>query len=485
MNTIYGRQQEIKKLETIYSSQHAEFLAIYGRRRVGKTYLIHEFFKKKGLYFELTGIKDATINVQLNNFTIEFSDLFFKGVKQPVPADWFEAFTQLRYQIENIKHDEKIILFFDELPWLVSPKSNFLQALDHFWNRYMSRDKRIILIICGSAASWMIKNVINNKGGLYGRISREIRLIPFELSEVEEYLKTRDIKLERKQVLEIYMAIGGVAKYLTYIERGRSSAQIINDICFSGSGGLHKEFNKLYASLFNKHENHIKIIKELSKNRSGLTKGELLKKTGLKSGGTSSNIFNELVESNFIIYIPPFGKARNSGKYRLIDEYSLFFLTWIEKAPDIGIRGVEKNYWLKKYSSRSWNTWSGFAFESICLKHIEKIKRALGIAGVSTNESCWYLKPDKNSSEKGAQIDLVIDRADNCINLCEIKFHNSLFKADRKFVEAQMNKIERFRNSSKTKKAIFTTLITTYGAEENSYYNEIVDNQLTMNDLFL
>ncbi len=485
MNTIFGRHREIKVLETLCNSQISEFLAIYGRRRVGKTYLINEFFKNRGIYFELTGIKDANVHIQLNNFTIEFSDLFYKGIKQPVPSDWFEAFTQLRYQIESIKSNKKIILFFDEMPWLATPRSNFLQALDHFWNRYMSRDKRIILIICGSAASWMIKNVINNKGGLYGRISREIRLIPFELLEVEEYLKTRDIKLERKQILEIYMAIGGVAKYLSYIERGKSSAQIINDVCFTGSGGLHKEFNKLYASLFNKHENHIKIIRELSKSRYGLTKDELLKKTGLKSGGTSSNIFTELEESNFIVYIPSFGKAKTNGKYRLIDEYSLFYLTWIEKAPDISMGGVEKDYWLKKYSSNSWSAWAGYSFESICLKHIEKIKKTLGISGVSTRESCWFLKHGRNSSEQGAQIDLVIDRADNCINLCEIKFHNSKFKPDRKFVKTQMNKIEQFRNSTKTKKTLFTTLITTYGAEENSYYNEIIDNQLTMNDLFL
>ncbi len=485
MNTIYGRHQEKKILETICNSQQAEFLAIYGRRRVGKTFLTNEFLKNKGIYFELTGIKNASINVQLNNFTVEFSDLFFDGIKQPVPANWFDALTQLRYQIENIESDENIILFFDELPWLVTPRSNFLQALDHFWNRYMSRDKRVVLIICGSAASWMIKNVINSKGGLHGRLTREIRLVPFELFEVEEYLRSRDIKLERKQILEIYMAIGGIAKYLTYIERGKSSAQIIHDLCFSGSGGLHKEFNKLYASLFNKHENHIKIIRELAKNRSGLTKNELLEKTGMQSGGTSSNIITELEESNFITYITPFGKTMKGGKYRLIDEYSLFYLTWIEKTPNIGIKGVEKDYWLKKYSLRSWNIWAGYAFESICLKHIEKIKKALGISGISTRESCWFLKSEKNSSKQGAQIDLVIDRADNCINLCEIKFHKSTFKADRKFVETQMNKIDRFRENTKTRKSLFTTLITTYGAEENSFYNEIVDSQLTMKDLFL
>jgi hypothetical protein len=483
LNTISGRQKEIKILESIIQSQCPEFLAIYGRRRVGKTFLISEFFKNKGIYFELTGIKDASVKVQLNNFTIEYSDLFFKGKKQSVPSDWFEAFTQLRYQIEQIKTQNKIIIFLDELPWLASPKSNFLQALDHFWNRYMSRDHRIILIICGSAASWMIKNVINNKAGLHGRLTREIRLMPFDLSEVETYCKARDIYLDRKQLLEIYMAIGGVAKYLTYIERGKSSAQIINESCFSGNGGLYKEFNKLYASLFNQYEQHIKIIKALAKNRSGLTKNELLKRTGMTSGGTTTKIFNELEESSFIVYMKSFNKAKYSGKYRLTDEYSLFYLTWIEDIQNISIGGVDKDYWIKKYNSKAWTSWSAYAFESICLKHIENIKRALGISGVSTIESCWFVK-SQNETDQGFQIDLVIDRADQCINLCEIKFYSTVFKANKKFVEDQMNKKEQFKHYTKTRKAIFITLITTYGAEKNQYYQQIVDNQLTMDDLF-
>jgi len=483
LNTISGRHKEIKILESIIQSQHPEFLAIYGRRRVGKTFLISEFFKNKGIYFELTGIKDASVKVQLNNFTIEYSDLFYMGRKQPIPSDWFEAFTLLRYQIEQIETQHKIILFLDELPWLAGPKSHFLQALDHFWNRYMSRDHRIILIICGSAASWMIKNVINNKAGLHGRLTREIRLMPFDLSEVEAYCKAKDIDLERKQLLEIYMAIGGVAKYLTYIERGKSSAQIINDSCFCGSGGLYKEFNKLYASLFNHYEQHIKIIKTLAKNRSGLTKNELLNKTGMKSGGTTTKIFNELEESSFIVYTKSFNKPKNSGKYRLTDEYSLFYLTWIENIQNISIRGVEKDYWIKKYNSKAWISWSAYAFESICLKHIENIKQALGISGVSTIESCWFVK-SQNKPESGVQIDLVIDRADHCINLCEIKFYSSVFKANKKFVEDQTNKKKLFQNYTKTKKALFITLITTYGAEENRYYQQIVDNQLTMDDLF-
>ena len=483
MNKILGRQREVKILESIYQSQHPEFLAIYGRRRVGKTFLISEFFKNKGIYFELTGIKDASMNVQLNNFTAEYSDLFFKGIKQAVPSDWFDALTQLRYQIEKIESRDKIILFLDELPWLASPKSNFLQALDHFWNRYMSRDNRIILVICGSAASWMIKHVIYNKGGLHGRLTREIKLIPFDLSEVERYCQAKDIHLDRKQILEIYMVMGGVAKYLTYIERGKSSAQIINDSCFSGSGGLYKEFNKLYASLFNNHEQHVKIIKALAKNRSGLTKNELLKKTGMTSGGTTSKIFNELEESSFIVYMKSFNKGKNNGRYRLIDEYSLFYLTWIKDIQNLSIRGVEKDFWIKKFNSRAWTSWSAYAFESICLKHIEQIKQALGISGVSTRESCWFIQ-GQSDSELGAQIDLVIDRDDNCINLCEIKFHNSKFRANKKFVADQFRKKELFRSFTKTRKTLFLTLITTYGAEENQYYHQIVDNQLTMNDLF-
>lgn len=483
MGRIIGRHHELRILEEIYGSNEAELLAIYGRRRVGKTYLISEFFKDKGVYFELTGTKDAKMHEQLINFAAELSRVFYQGIRSPSPANWTEALNQLRYEIEKVKSDEKIILFFDELPWLASQRSGFLQALEHFWNRYMSRNKNVIIIICGSAASWMIDNVIHNKGGLHGRVTKRIRLLPFSLSETEEFLGARNIDLDRKQLIEIYMAVGGVAQYLKYIERGKSATQVINDLCFTPNGPLFDEFDILYRSLFDNYESHVNIIKALSKSLSGLSKDELLDKVGLKSGGTSSKIIDELVKSGFIAYIPAFGKKKTGGKYRLIDEYSLFYLVWIVEVSKTVLEGKDKDYWIKKQTARAWTAWSGYVFESICLKHVAKIKAALGLSGISTKESGWSCIP-KNKKESGTQIDLVIDRADRSVNLCEIKYSNSEFTIDKEYAKKLGNKKHVFRENTGTKKTLFTTMVTTYGTKKNQHYNSIVDNQLTMDDLF-
>lgn len=479
-NEIIGREEELKILQAVYESNEPEFLAVYGRRRIGKTYLISEFFKNKGVYFEITGMKEGTKAENLFQFAYEFSRQFYDISP---PKSWAKAFNLLNDAIEKVEKGKKIILFFDEIPWLASPRSKFLNALEHFWNRYLSRNKNVILIICGSAASWVIKNIINNKGGLHGRVTRKMRLLPFTLSDAEKYLLSRNIDLERKQIIDIYMTIGGVPKYLSYIKKGRSAAQIVNDLCFSTHGGLYNEFENLYKSLFKNYEHHIAIVKSLAKYVEGLTKDELLKAVKLASGGTSSAIMRELVEAGFIIYIPSF-KKKIGGVYRLIDEYSLFYLTWIAESLKIGLENVDSEYWLKKYGTAKWNSWSGCAFETICLKHIQKIKHALGISGISTNETGWRYLPKKGADLSGAQIDLVIDRADKCINLCEMKYIDSEFVIDKPYLEKLKNKKNIFREQTGTKKTLFTTLITTYGVKKNAHYLSVIDNQITMNALF-
>ncbi|MBB72126.1 MAG: ATPase [Legionellales bacterium] len=476
MSILYERQYEQKELEALCHSAEAEFLAIYGRRRVGKTFLVSEYFSDKGIYFEVTGIHKGALSAQLDNFAIVFSDVFYRGKDKPQLSSWYDAFTLLRQQIETVPKQEKVILFFDELPWLAASKSEFLPALEHCWNRYLSRMSNVILIVCGSAASWMIDNIINNKGGLHGRLSKEMHLFPFNLSETENFLKARHIGLPRKDILEIYMAMGGVAKYLTQAKPGRSAAQIINDVCFSRNGYLFKEFEKLYASLFDNHEKHIDIVKQLATKRKGLTRKALLDKTGLTSGGTSSRILRELEASGFIMKVPSYDGRASNNLYRLSDEYSLFYLDWIEAAPDTSLQTIESDYWLKQRTSRRWSAWSGYVFEDICLKHADKIKAALGISGVSTTVSTW--QNDK------AQIDLVIERADNCINLCEIKFYNDEFIVDKDYADKLQQKKRHFQQATKTKKALFTTLITPYGVRQNQHYLESVQSQLTVDDLF-
>lgn len=485
MEKLIGRKEEKVILERLYRSKKAEFLAIYGRRRIGKTFLVYNFFKDLGVYFEITGSKDATKQEQIADFHREFIALFRSEANYPLPKNWSDAFHQLHQALKEINSSQKIILFFDELPWLASPKSGFLRALEYFWNRHFSRMPNVLLIICGSAAAWMIKKVINNKGGLHGRLSAEIRLQPFSLTETEEFFKSKEINLTRKQIIEVYMATGGVAKYLSQVERGKSSSQIINSLCFMPQAPLLREFHKLYDSLFNDAQKHVKIVRELANKRHGMTQQELFRATEMPPGGRSVEILDELEESGFIISTQEFGKEVRERKYRLIDEYTLFYLTWIDDIKQNVLQGTEKDYWGKIQQSPTWHSWAGYAFENICLKHIVKIKEALEIGGVSSRQWHWQRRGSKNSdTDEGAEIDLVLDRADQCINLCEMKFYNNIYTLKKHDVEVINKKKRIFLEDTGSRKAIFVTLITSYGAKETDHYLECVDNQLTLDNLF-
>jgi hypothetical protein len=484
MNEIIGREKEKGTLKKILTSKEAAFIAVYGRRRIGKTFLIRNFFKDKGLFFHLTGIQDASLDMQLGNFAIEFSDHFCKGKEVKRPSDWMTAFQMLRKEIEKVPKENKVVMFFDELPWLATPRSMLLQALDHLWNRYLSNMPNVILVVCGSSASWMIDHVVHHKGGLHGRITQEIRLLPFNLKETEQFLQAKEIRLDRKQILEVYMCLGGVAKYLSYLERGKSAAQMIGELCFTYNAPLIAEFHKLYKSLFQHHECHLEIIRVLAKKRFGFTYKELVDQTTLSSGGSLTSRLEELKQSGFILEVPQFGKGVKNNRFLLIDEYSLFFLTWCQgvSALDLQTRGAD--FWLKQRNSQEWKSWTGFSYEVICLKHIENLKGKLGLSAVNTSTSRWRYIPEKDSPKKGAEIDLVIDRKDQCINLCEIKFYDDLFSLDQSGSEKLKYKRSCFERETGTKKATFSTLITTYGAKHNEHYLSSIDQELTMDDLF-
>ncbi|MDB2613583.1 ATP-binding protein [Chlamydiales bacterium] len=483
MDIFFGRDKEKKILEKNFNSDKAEFIAIYGRRRVGKTYLITEFFKNKGVYFEITGSKKASLSEQIRNFCREFNSFFGNEETKTSIKDWGDAFYLLKDAISKIPSDQKVILFFDELPWLASPKSGFLRALDYFWNRHASRMKNVKLIVCGSAAAWMIRKVIRDKGGLHNRLSAQIRLEPFSLSEVEELLRSEGVHFDRKQLITLYMSIGGIPKYLNFVEPGKSVSQILNEVCFNPNGYLFQEFHKLYESLFDKSENHIRVIRTLSDKRYGLLHTDLIRESGLTLGGGSTRILEELEECGFIMSFPELGKIKRERHWRLIDEYSLFYLNWVEGMRSAILRGSDPEYWIKQQKTGKWQAWAGYSFENICLKHVFQIKKSLGLGGISTVEAQWSYRGKEK--EMGAQIDLVIDRADNCINLCEIKFSNDIYVLKKQDKEDLERKVKVFRNQTKTKKTLFTTMITPYGVRENEYYIGTVQQQLTMDDLFI
>lgn len=489
MGVIIGRRKEQTIFAKAFESQESSFIAVYGRRRIGKTYLVKNYFEQKGLFFQLAGIQEATLEIQLQNFAIEFSDHFNKGKVVPRPKDWFSAFQSLRKEIEKIPKTTKVILFFDELPWLSTPRSRFLQALEHLWNRYLSSMPNVILIVCGSAASWMIDNIIHHKGGLHGRVTLEIRLLPFSLSETEEFMNAKGIHLDRKQLIELYMCLGGVAKYLSYLEKGKSVAQLIGELCFTYNAPLIAEFHKLYRSLFNQYEDHEQIVSVLAKVHSGLSYQEIAKATRISAGGTLSQRLEDLKQSGFIAEVPLFGKSKKDYLYLLIDEYSLFYLTWNAGVSSLDLQEKGPDYWMKQRNTQAWKIWTGLAFERLCLKHIEGIKSALGLSGVHTQTSTWKYSAPKSQTaipeNAGCEIDMLIDRADACINLCEMKYYSDEFEIDKEYAQKLRQKKECFERITQTKKSTFITLITSYGVKHNAHFLAHVDQEITMDALFL
>lgn len=474
--TIIGREAEITILDRLLQSREPELLAIYGRRRVGKTFLIKTYYKPY-LVFSCSGQFNGKTGEQLINFT-EQLNTFFPKRKAPAAATWQEAFQQLRQCLDSVKKSrKKKVIFFDELPWLDNHKSGFLSSFSYFWNMYASRREDLLVVICGSAASWIINKVVNNKGGLHNRITQRIRLLPFTLKETENYLHHRNIKPDRYQLVQLYMTIGGVPAYLNAVERGKSAAQNIGNMCFSKDGALANEFNNLYQALFNRPERHLQVIQALSKKNKGLTRAEILSTGKLLTGGGITEVLNELTESGFIDKIYPYGKKERDSLYRLTDEFSLFYFKFMQHQ-----KGNEKGQWLSKQSTQTYTSWCGYAFENICLKHIPQLKRALQIGGVQSTEASW-IKTGKTGSH-GAQIDLLIDRADRCISICEMKFSRSDFVIEKKYAAELANKLKTFRDSTGTRKTLFLTMITAYGVKKNSYYTNLVDSEVMLNDLF-
>jgi len=408
----------------------------------------------------------------LANFNYAFAK--FNPTQEKRAEDWLEAFEQLTAYLSN-KKAEKRIIFIDELPWLDTPSSGFLPALEHFWNGWASTQSNLVLIVCGSAASWMIGKLLNNKGGLHNRVTHRINLQPFTLSECEEYFKLRNAAFDRYQILQLYMAMGGIPFYLEQVDKAKSAAQNIDTLCFTPTGLLQNEFNNLYASLFKNAEKHIAVIEALSTKLKGITREELLKISGLPNGGGTTRIIKELEASNFIRRYIPFGKKERNSLYQLADFYSFFYLRFIKNTSP-----SDENYWINSLDSPAHRAWSGYAFEQVCLAHILMIKKGLGISGIQTNTSSWIGK----SGDQSAQIDLLIDRRDQVINICEMKFSMSPFNISKKYAEDIRNKIGVFKADSGTKKSLYFTMITPFGLLQNSYANSLVQNSLTMDVLF-
>lgn len=467
MKKIIGREIEKEKLGESLKSHRSELIAVYGRRRVGKTYLIREFYSKE-IIFSFTGLKNGRRSDQIENFMIELGEVTNEFVDEK-PQNWLQAFNILRHYLKKIKETKKKkVIFIDEFPWVDTMRSGFLSAFENFWNVYCTTRRDLIVVVCGSAASYMIKKIILNRGGLHNRITRKIKLEPFKLAEVQKFLLYKGINLPKIEILKIYMSLGGIAEYLEHVQPGDSSVTAIDRICFQQGAQLENEFDEVFKSLYEEGSYHEQIINSLAKGpKCGMTREEILESQGLSSGGQFTKSLNELIESGFIEQYKSYHSKRKSILYRIYDEFCLFHLQFI--APYRG------NRWTRLYTKNEYTVWSGYSFEMICYKHIENIKIALRCDQINSSNYSW--------NNKNAQVDLVIDRDDNVINLCEMKFYNNICNIDADYAANLRNKEAEFINEKGTRKGINTVMITTWGIS-GKHATGLVTQSLTLDCLF-
>lgn len=485
-NIFVGREKEISTLRDALHSTQAEFIAVYGRRRVGKTFLIKQFFAEEEFFFEQTGLHKGFLKEQLNLFSESLGKAFYQGAKMSMPKNWMEAFKQLSSAMNGIPKDKRIVLFFDELPWLSTPRSGFLKALEHYWNTDWCYRQKLILIVCGSAASWMIEKLIYAKGGLHNRITVTIPLRPFTLKEAAHYLSSLDKNISQQQILQLYMVTGGVAHYLRAVKKGLSATQNINKLCFEHGGLLLDEFEKLFRSLYEDATAYIKIIRVIAKNTGGISREKLISSLRkISSGGTLNHKIKSLEEAGFISTFIPLGHTKRGVYYRVIDEYVLFYLAWIEpfRKNTRGEAPADGHYWSNQIHTPTYYAWAGYAFEAVCFKHIEPIKKALGLDRISCGYGDWRYVP-VNAQDRGAQIDLLFDRDDDCITLCEIKNTDRPFSVTKEYARTLENKKQIYITQTRTRKQIIMALISNKGAIENDHYKKIFSFCVTAKDLF-
>ncbi|MDO4165747.1 MAG: ATP-binding protein [Bacteroides sp.] len=478
---LIGRATELAALKRCFDSDRSEFIAVYGRRRVGKTFLIRKAAEDKFTFF-ITGVYQATKSEQLTNFAIALQKCS-QAERLSIPRNWILAFYDLARYIEQLPQGRKLI-FIDELPWMDTAKSGFIAALENFWNSWAVLRNDIKLIVCGSATSWMISNLIRNKGGLHNRLTYHLVLNPFTLGECEEFFKTLGFAYTRKQIAECYMAMGGIPYYMSMLDRSKSLAQNIDRLFFEDNAPLREEFNDLYRALFKNASPHIAVVTALATKGKGMTRQELLDTTKLTNNGAFSTVLEELEHCGFIRLYQPFGSARlnddkrlrNDTLFQLQDFYTLFYFHFVR-----GNRYGDEHFWSASLNSPLHHTWIGLSFEMLCLSHLKQIKQALGISGVQTLACSW--RSTKSTTEKGAQIDLLIDRKDDTINVCEMKYSKDTFEIDKEYEEKLQNKLNAFVRETATKKSLLLTMITTYGVKPNAH-SGIVQSEIVLDDLF-
>lgn len=470
---VTGRNKEMKILEETLNDDRSHFVAVYGRRRIGKTYLIRETFKNR-FTFQHAGLSKGTLEDQLFAFESSIKDSGLVPVRKS--KNWLEAFEYLKDVVRNSPEKKKII-FIDELSWMDTQNSDLIVALEHFWNGWASARDDIVLIVCASASSWILSKVIHDKGGLYNRLTEQIHLDTFTLSECEEYIKEKGLVFNRSQIMQYYMIFGGVPYYWSFLKKGQSMAQNIDRILFENDAPLKDEFKYLYASIFRNPQVHIRIIETLATKKVGMTREEIIDNSGITNSGDLTKKLEELESCGFIRKYNSFGMKKKNAVYQLIDNYTLFYYSFLADGTN------DEQFWSHQLNNPAINSWMGLSFERVCLRHEKQIKMKLGISGVQTEVCSWYCKEDKEKGVRGSQIDMLIARKDQVINLCEMKYGTSQYTLKKEDDEKIRTRISDLQNVTGTKYAIYPTIITTYGLIDNKYSGEI-QSVIVMDDLF-
>lgn len=470
---IIGRDAERKRLQKYLNSPKSEFLAVYGRRRIGKTFLIKEFFNYT-FDFYISALANANTGQQLFNFDAEMQRQSRLEFNEP-SKNWLEAFHRLRQHLEAKVAKGKMVIFIDELPWFDTYSSDFMIGLEHFWNAWAVDRKDILLIVCGSAASWMLNELINSTGGLHNRITGQMKISPFTLRETELLLQHKHCALDRYQIVQLYMCMGGIPYYIDHVEPGLSAPQNIQALFFEKGGLLHHEFHNLYRSLFKRHELYEKVVAALASKPYGIPRSEVIRISDMKSGGTFTKILSDLEESGFVAAYPSMDGKQKNTLYRLSDYFTAFYFHFLTPAK----RKSSAN-WLHLFDQPAQRAWQGYSFEQICKDHVLQIKTKLGISGVDAFVASWA----GEANGKKAQVDLLIDRRDHVVNLCECKFTLDAFSITKSYAETLKSRIAVFKEATKTKKSVQTVFITTYGIARNAYSDMLVQQQVLLDDLF-
>ena len=479
MSNIIGREKEKAELQRLFNSGRSQLVAVYGRRRVGKTYLIRETFKDSFAFYH-TGISPIELedknlqNAQLAAFN---SSLLRYGLQSDgLPKDWMEAFDRLTVLLESKPKDERQVVFIDEMPWMDTLRSGFITAFEHFWNGWGAGQDNLMLIVCGSATSWIQDNLINSYGGLYDRVNAEIQLSPFNLRETEQMLQQQGVTLSRYDITQLYMALGGVPMYLSYVQPGLSLAQIIDQLFFARKAKLRDEFVRLFGSIFKNPDKHVVIVRALSKRHGGYSRDDISKMTGISLGKELTTALHVLEASDFIECYKPFENDKRHMLYRLIDPYCKFFLAQVEG------KNREENFWRDNENQPALTAWRGLAFEDVCLHHVGQIKTAMGISGVGSTNSAW--NQQGNDNQPGMQIDLIIERNDRVVNLCEMKFCNTEFEVKSDYEQTLCSRLNWMTEHVGRRQNVQLVLVTTYGLKYGMH-SGVFQHVVTLDSLFV